>query len=174
MYKGYKTYRHYLNAKLNALAVEIIGQEDAKEFLRGEVLKYLSPRSEPYKIEGSGVKMLTDEQASRLFRSLIITCTGVKNKLKAAGQLTGSDQRMTLGQRKAIIRICKYEFRWSPEAAFSFILGIFPDKRKRISPWEIQHSKLGKLFTLISKKDADKIIKRLDMIKKRNLQNANT
>lgn len=75
---------------------------------------------------------------------------------------------MTDGQRKAIIRLSKYGFSWPPEAIFSFILYVVPEKRKRLSPWEIQNSKLQRLFGLLSKKDADRVIKRLDRIKKRN------
>ena len=82
--------------------------------------------------------------------------------------MTGTDGDMTQGQRKAIIKLTKYEFNWSPEATFSYILGIVPERRKRMSPWEIQNSKLQRLFGLLSKKDADRIIKRLDKMKKRN------
>lgn len=82
--------------------------------------------------------------------------------------ITGTDNDMTQGQRKAIIKLTKYDFKWSPEATFSYILGIVPDKRKRLSPWEIQNSKLQRLFGLLTKMDADRVIKRLDKIKKRN------
>ena len=80
----------------------------------------------------------------------------------------GNDDAMTDGQRKAIIRLAKYGFNWTPEATFSFILGVVPEKRKRLSPWEIQNSKLQRLFGILSKKDADRVIKKLDRIKKRN------
>jgi hypothetical protein len=90
------------------------------------------------------------------------------NDLKAA---IGLD-KMTLPQRNKIIAITKYNFKWSPEAAFSFIAEMFPDYRKRLSLWEIENSKINKLYALLNKKDADKIIKRLEQVEKRNKQAA--
>ncbi len=175
MYKGYQSYRHYLNSKLHGLSVRICG---GREVLDQEIYSILQRRSAKAGAQDSlhigastdsiSTTMLTDTEASDLYNRLISTCRKVQANLKASKQLTGTDGDMTQGQRKAIIKLTKYEFNWSPEATFSYILGIVPERRKRMSPWEIQNSKLQRLFGLLSKKDADRIIKRLDKMKKRN------
>ena len=116
--------------------------------------------------------MLTDAEANYLYNEMIRTLVKVQKNVSEAKTIVGEKDNsvMSVSQRKAIIKITKYEFSWSPEATFSFLLSVLPEKRKRLSSWEIQNSKLLKLFTLISPKDADKIIKRLDKIKKRNTE----
>lgn len=173
MYKGYKTYRHYINAKLHGLSIKICGD---RTVLDNEIINILNDRrlytyADVELPPVISTNLLTDGEASNLYRRLINTFRDVQNNVNSAKTIIGTRDEMTVGQRKAIIRIAKYEFRWSPEATFSFILSVFPEKRKRLSSWEIQNSKLLKLYTLISSKDADKIIKRLDQIKKRNLKN---
>jgi len=156
MYRGFKTYRHFLNYSLHALSAVICGDDtviDQELYLRN--LK--------------SVKELTDLEAKLLCRQLAEIAKKVTNNtnvLKAVIDLG----KMSLNQRKAIIKITKYNFNWTTEATFSFIAEMFPDYRKRLSTWEIQKSKLNKLYGLLNKKDADKIIKRLISIEKRNLK----
>lgn len=175
MYKGFQSYRHYLNAKLHGLSVRICG---GREVLDQEIYSILSHRSAKAGAQDSlhigastnsvSTTMLTDTEASDLYNRLLKVCKTVQANLKTSKMITGTDNDMTQGQRKAIIKLSKYDFKWSPEATFSYILGIVPDKRKRLSPWEIQNSKLQRLFGLLTKKDADRVIKRLDKMKKRN------
>ncbi len=75
---------------------------------------------------------------------------------------------MTLNQRKIIIKITKYEFQWQAAATFSFILQTIPSLRRRLSQYEIHKSKLSILYNILSKNEADKIIKKLISIQKRN------
>jgi hypothetical protein len=173
MYKGYYSYRGYLNAKLHAVSIKICGDTTV---LNDEIVKIVESRKEkladaPEIIEVS-TKSLTDKEAANLYHKLLSTLNSVSKNVTKAKDIIGSDDSMTVGQRKAMIKITKYDFHWSPEATFSFILQVLPAKRKRLSSWEIQNSKLLKLYTLISRKEADKIIKRLDKIIKRNKENA--
>lgn len=162
-YKGYKDYRAYLNAKLHALSINICGN---RQILDNEIEKILLMRPGINDLPKEwSTTMLTTEEAETIYRRLYRTLSNIKSKSTADPNL------MTLQQRKAIIKLTKYNFSWSVPATFSFILGILPEKRKRLNGWEIRKSKITRLFSLLSKKDADKIIKRLDMIKKRNLQN---
>lgn len=75
---------------------------------------------------------------------------------------------MSLPQRKAIIKITKYEFNWAPGATFSFILKVIPGCREKLTNYELKNSKLNILFNLLTSKQADTIIKRLIKIKERN------
>ncbi len=154
MYRGFKTYRHFLNYSLHALSAVICGDDTVID-------QELSLR----KI--ASVKELTDKDAKLLYRQLSEVAKKVSsntNELKSAIGLG----KMTDRQRAAIIKITKYNFGWSQEATFSFIAEMFPDYRKRMSAWEIENSKLNKLYGLLTMKDADKIIKRLISIEKRN------
>lgn len=172
MYRGYKTYRHFLNAKLHALAVQIVGESESKDYLRVNVEKIYAGKNQHCIInldhDSSGVRILTDTEAANLYKQLISICKIVKDNVKTSKVLIGADDSMTLKQRKAIIKIAKYGFKWSAEATFSFILSVVPARRKRLSGWEIKNSKLIKLYGILSSKDADKIIKRLEKIEKRN------
>ena len=168
MYKGYYSYRGYINAKLHALSIKICGDTS---MLESEIIKTIETREDKSGdkdfIEIS-TKSLTDKEAANMYHKLLTTLNSVSKNITSAKNIIGTNDSMTVAQRKAIIKITKYEFNWSPEATFSFILTVLPEKRKKLSSWEIQNSKLLKLYTLISRKDADKIIKRLDKIKKRN------
>lgn len=173
MYKGYASYRHYINAKLHALSIKICG---GREVLDESIYRIIKDRPAATAlwletVESTGqvsTTMLTDAEASNLYRELISTFRDVHKNISSAKEIIGTKDSITVSQRKAIIKIAKYEFHWSAEATFSFILTVLPEKRKKLSNWEIQNSKLLKLYTLICRKDADKIIKRLDKIKKRN------
>lgn len=175
MFKGFQSYRHYLNSKLHGLSIRICG---GREVLDEEIYKILSGREQRCGSQDSlgrsattqsvSTTMLTDGEANDLYNRLCKVAAKVSANIKASNQIIGTDHAMTDGQRRAIIRLSKYQFNWSPEATFSYILGIVPEKRKRLSTWEIQNSKLQRLFGLLTKKDADRVIKRLDKIKKRN------
>lgn len=156
MYRGYKTYRHYLNAKLHALSHVIGGDETV---LNGYLREF----------NCETVKDLSLNQARSIYKLMLELAKEFTANHKKLKELAGQGM-MTDGQRRAIIKICKYTFNWSQEATFSYILETCPEHRKRLSPWEIQHSKLGKLYGLLTAQEADKIIKRLDQIKKHNKQ----
>lgn len=167
MYKGFQSYRHYLNSKLHALSLRICG---SREVLDQEICNILGSRQEAghAPVDTVSTTMLTEEEAGELYQRLCKVASKVSANIKASRKIIGNDDAMTDGQRKALIKLTKYQLSWSAEATFSYILGIVPDKRKRLSPWEIQNSKLQRLFGLLTKKDADRVIKRLDKIKKRN------
>lgn len=158
MYRGFKTYRHYLNYQLHALSAVICGDDTVidDELARRGL---------------TSVKDLSLRDAQALVKDLTLVAKKVSNNVNQLKEAIGQG-RMTVSQRAAIIKIAKYIFNWSNEAIFSFILETFPDYRNKLSKWEIENSKLYKLFGLLSSKDADKIIKRLDAIKKRNAQSA--
>jgi len=154
MYRGFKTYRHFINAKLHALSAIICGDDTVLD----------------ENLSLAGLKSVTEldlEDARKLyfrFAELAKQSAQKTDEMKSAIGLG----KMNINQRKLIIRITKYKFRWSPQATFSFIAETFPDHRKRLSLWEIENSKLGKLYSLLSAKDADHLIKRLIQIEKRN------
>ena len=176
-YRGFKSRRHFINSKLHGLSVKICGDRTVLDESIYRIIKN-RPTDAALSldtIESTGqvsTTMLTDQEAAYLYNEMIRTLAKVQKNVSAAKTIVGFKDKsvMSVGQRKAIIKITKYEFNWSPEATFSFILTVVPEKRKRLTSWEIQNSKLLKLYTLISYKDADKIIKKLDQIIKRNKQ----
>ncbi|MBK9333869.1 MAG: hypothetical protein IPM96_16040 [Ignavibacteria bacterium] len=115
-----------------------------------------------FPLPAPSVTLLTIDEAKNIYDKLLRTLKELKSEDKS--------KVMSVGQRKAIIKITKYDFEWSPEATFSFILGVLPDRRNRMSVWEVQNSKLQKLYMIMSKADADKVIKRLDKIKKKEIR----
>lgn len=154
MYRGYKTYRHYLNAKLHALSTVICGDDTViDEELARRGLK--------------SVTELSPADAKLLHTQLTEVARKVSNNVNELKSIIGAG-RITDRQRAAIIKIARYKFNWSQEATFSYILESLPGYRKKLSSWEIENSKLNKLYSILTAKDADKIIKRLDMIQKRN------
>lgn len=170
-YRGYKSYRAFLNAKLHAISIKLCGD---RFVLDDEIAGILRARPLPVLPPVISTELLTDAEASRLYKRLLTTLASVGSRLQEAKRIAGDTSSMILtpAQRKAIIKLTKYDFRWSPEATFSFILSALPERRKRLSPWEIQNSKLNKLYSTMSRADADKVIKRLDQIKKRNKHNS--
>lgn len=154
MYRGFKTYRHWLNYSLHALSAVICGDDTVID----EMLEQNYYKS---------VKDLPNNTAESWYKQLkeVAKQTAPKHqKLKEAIGLGN----MSDGQRKLIIKLTKYEFNWKPEATFSYIAEMFPDYRKRLSLWEIENSKVNKLMALLTTKDADKVIKRLLQLQKRN------
>lgn len=149
MYKGYKTYRHYLNAKVHALSYLISGDKTIlEEELNSRGLKT--------------IKELSLQDIEILHKQL-------SEVIKNLGK-TYKKNKMSINQKRAIIKIARYDFGWSDDAIFSYILEMYPEKRKKLNNWEISKSKLSKLFTLLTLSEADKVIKRLDKIKQRNKQ----
>lgn len=152
MYQGYKSYRHFLNAKLHALSIIICGDDtviDVELAERGL----------------SSVKELSLKDAKFIYKQLYEIARQITGQKYEKGKMTGK-------QKSIIFKIAKYNFNWSDEAIFSYILDTFTHYRKRLSSWEIQNSKLNKLLRLLTIKDADKLIKRLIEIEKRNKENA--
>ena len=162
MFKGYKDYRSYLNAKLHALSIKICG---SRELLDTEIDRTILLRSGQgiFPLPAPSTTLLTIEEAENIYRKLFRTLNNLKKKSET------DPNKMTPAQRNAIIKLTKYEMNWSVQATFSFILGVIPERRKRLSSWEIANSKMLKLYSIMSKEDANKVIKRLDQIKKRNL-----
>jgi hypothetical protein len=154
MYRGYQTYRHFLNAKLHALSAIICGDDTVlREALRS------------YNV--ASVTALDHRQALELYRQLKEAAKQIAPKTDELKSAIGLG-KMTSAQRSLIIKLTKYKFKWSPEATFSYILTMFPEHRKRMSIWEVQNSQLGKLYSMLSSRDADRVIKRLLSIEKRN------
>lgn len=156
MYRGYATYRAFLNAKLHALSAVICGDDE----LIDSILADKNLKS---------VKELSTRDASELYQFLLSEAKRRQPNADQVNSILGKG-RMTDNQRNLIIKVTKYNFHWSPEATFSYIVEMFPDYRKRLSLWEVQNSKLGKLFSLLTAQDADRVIKRLLAIEKRNSQ----
>ena len=177
-YRGYKTRRHFLNAKLHALSEVICG---SRTVLDEEIQKIILRRSIPpfshthtqYTLKPPGgvitTKMLTDKEAKEIYKKLLpISKQVMANRIKTQ-ELLGFSNKMTDMQRRALIKISKYKLSWKPEALFSYICETFPELRKKMSIWEIKNSKLYKLYSIMSKQQASKIIKRLDKIQKRDI-----
>jgi len=158
MYRGFKTYRHFLNYKLHALSAIICGDDyviDGELAARGL----------------SSVKELSNPEAKELVEKFTATAKRVSNNVDGLKAAIG-EGKITDRQRAAIIKVGKYILNWSNESIFSYILDTCPAHRKRLSLWEVRNSKLNKLLGLLSSKDADAVIKRLDQIQKRDAENA--
>ncbi|HPI38896.1 MAG TPA: hypothetical protein PK397_13225 [Ignavibacteriaceae bacterium] len=158
MYRGFKTYRHFLNAKLHALSIVICGDNtviDAELQRRGL----------------ASVIDLSLKDAKLLYKELSYVAKKTSYSKQVLNDAIGLG-KITKKQRNIILKITRYNFRWTDEAIFSFIAEMFPNARKRLSIWEVQNSKLYKLINILDSKDADKIIKRLLGIEKRNKNNA--
>lgn len=154
MHRGFKTYRHWLNYSLHALSAVICGDDKVIDEML-EQNHYKSVCDLPLDVARSWYKQLK-EVAKQVAPK--------HDKLKETIGLG----KMSDGQRKLIIKLTKYTFNWSDEAAFSYLAEMFPDYRKRLSLWEIENSKINKLMALLTTKDADKVIKRLLQLQKRN------
>lgn len=169
MYRGYKTYRGYLNAKLHGLSIVISG---SSELLKYEVCEIIKARentdsldqSKPDLIELS-VKLLTDKEAVTLYNKLINVANDIEKNSRKAKQILKLNDGMTDGQMKAIISICKYKLKWKPESTFKYLTKTIPEIKDRIKPGS---TNLKLLFANIKKSEANTIIKRLDMMIKKN------
>lgn len=162
MYKGYKTYRSYINAKLHGLTIVICGD---RSVLDNEISQILKKRNPPTLKAAISTTVLTDREATDLYNKLIgVAKQQERNKIKAK-QIVNSEDIMTDGQRKAIISICRYQFNWKAESTFNYILKTIPELSSRVKFKDVN---LELLYANITKSEADKIIKRLDMIKRKN------
>lgn len=175
MYKGFITERAFYNSKIHALAIIIAGLPASEEFLRNEVWKVANKRKQPFglfagvEVPVKRVSELTDLEARQLYYDLLTTCRKVKANVKTTNAILGlQGNQMSDEQRKKLIKITKYNFKWSAEVTFSKIVEICPELGKRLTPWQIKNTKLLPLFNLMNKKQADKIIKRLEKIEERN------
>lgn len=176
-YRGYISERAFYNAKCHALSEIICG---SREVMEQEIVKAVAQRKNPLfeNVPSSSsdgkisVTQLTDMEAKNLYRKLSGVASQLRKNQQAANEIIGVSDAMTVDQRKAIIRIASFGFKWQIPATFSFILEAIPRLRKKLSSWEIENSKIKKLYGLMTKKDADLIIKKLDQIKKRNKQNS--
>ena len=171
--KTFKSRRAFVNSQLHVLSSRIAGDDSVL-------------RSSLAELGVSSCKELTDQQAQQLLEKLEQLdnelSRGVeylKGKANINAQNTSTDSwtgrnpernlnPMTMAQRNTIIKITRYTFNWSPEATFSFIVENCPLLRDRLSSWEIKHSKLVKLYRLMTNAHADFIIKKLDKIQERN------
>ena len=159
--------RKLLNAKLHALSSVICSSDEVLRSVTG----------------GRSVKELTDDEAQKAhndlkafvvkqnrFKKSVLKDTGVTEP-NTHQPTTNNGQSMSDGQRRAIIKITKYIFHWSPEATFSYILETCPPLRSRLNNFEIKKSSLTKLFSIMSRQDAHKVIRRLDKIQNANHKN---
>lgn len=177
-YRGYKDKRSYHNAKIHAMA-HIVYSEGAKECLSNAVKTIVSDRPFKEKIlqpsksnEGWSISSLTDREAEELYNDLLAVCKRVKANMKQTKQILDyKDGMMTDRQRRKLIRITRYKFRWGAEVTFSKIVEYCPELTKKLTTWQIKQTKLFPLFNLITNEQADKIIKRLEKIEERNKDN---
>ena len=171
MYKRFKSYRHFLNSRLHAYSYMICGDNS---ILHNEVWNIIISRKNELPLINSqkpdSVTNLTDDEAKILYQTLRTITQKVYKNMYQINQIIGG--KMTQKQKNCIIKICKYKFNWTTEATFSYILETLPHKRKRLTPFEIQKCKLGRLYDIMGREDADKVIKRLDKIKERNEKSA--
>lgn len=176
MYKGFKDKRAYHNKKIYALAIVISGEDNARDFIEGEVLRVLESRTgtSPMFTDDvkPSIKSLTDNEASMMYNRLIESARAIKTNQKKVDELFGTGSGMTDAQRKKIIKVARWEFKWDIQVTFSKIIEILPELRKRLTPWEIQNCKMVALYGAMNKKQADKVIKVLSAIEKRNLERA--
>lgn len=186
MYKGYKSERAFYNAKIHALACTI-NAETADLILKDNITKIILSR--PFKQAGlftdfrapgtdrsdSGswrVTNLTDGEARGLYFQLLKDCKNVKANMKTSNMILGiQGSEMNDAQRKRIIKLAKYNFGWTVEVTFSKILEFCPELAKRLTPWQIQNTKIQPLYNLMSKIQANRVIKRLEKIERRNHEN---
>lgn len=184
MYKGYKSERAFYNAKIHALACTI-NAETADIILKDNITKIIGSRPQAGLFtdfrapetdrSNSGswrVTNLTDGEARGLYYQLLKDCKNVKANLKASNMILGIQGiEMSDSQRKRIIKLAKYNFGWTVEVTFSKILEFCPELAKRLTPWQIQNTKIQPLYSLMSKVQANRVIKRLEKIERRNKEN---
>jgi len=148
--------RKQINSALHVVSIKMCGDDTA---LRGMLSKY-------------GVQstlQLTDEQAAKCLLELedIYRKTLSTNK-KVSEIIDPDSKQMTRRQRAMLIKLTRYKYNWKKEATFAYILETCPDLRNMLTNFEIKKSKLHVLFSLMSKRDADMVLKRLTAIERRN------
>jgi len=154
MYRNYKSYRHFLNAKLHALSVVISGDDTVLEAELGLMGK-------------DSVKDLTDAEAKQLYKDFIEVAKKTSANLDKVKAIIGQN-RSTQAQNKAIIKICRYNLGWKDESICGYILETIPELRKKMLEYEIKKHKVYRFLNALNVKQADRVIKRLDQIQRRN------
>ena len=154
MYRNYKSYRHFLNAKLHALSVVISGDDTVLEAELGLMGK-------------DSVKDLTDAEAKQLYKDFIEVAKKNSANLDKVKAIIGQN-RSTQAQNKAIIKICRYNLGWKDESICGYILETIPELRKKMLEYEIKKHKVYRFLNALNVKQADRVIKRLDRIQRRN------
>lgn len=148
--------RKQINSALHVVSIKICGDDTA---LRGMLTKY-------------GVQstlQLTDEQAAKCLIELEDLYRKTLNTSKKVNEIIDPESKqMTTKQRAMLIRLTRYKYNWKKEATFAYILETCPELRNMLTSFEIKKSKLHILFSLMSKRDADSVLKRLIAIEKRN------
>ena len=172
MYKGYKTYRGYINAKLHALSFLICG---SREVLDTEICRILKSRTSPDHLDDNkpvlielSSKLLTDSEATDLYHKLIRTADAIKKNEVKANEILGINDIITDKQRKAIISLCQYKLKWNPSGTFGYLMKTIPELKGRMTGLQYKNCDLKKMYSVISKSEADTIIKRLDKIIEHN------
>ena len=168
-YKNFKDIRSYHNAKIHALAINIAGEENERVLIQAEC--------EQTGIENfDGVSKLTDAQAEFLYKRLVQVSRSLREKMNEVKKVRtdptqplpdGTSPSMTPGQRRTIIKLTRYVFNWSVEYSFSKIVETVPALRQKLTGWELNNSRIGRLYSVMTKADADKVIKRLTKIEKK-------
>lgn len=179
-----------INQKIVGLAVRIAGTFK-DELLTSEWYELMKDRIQGKEqiIEFPGVSKLDDETATKLYYRLIeLNKTAVsktKQLIKNAGideaEALSEEQRaekiqkalytsspMTMKQRSALIKLLRYTLGWTIEAGFSYVIETCPELRRSLTGWELHHSRITKLYSLMTQAQADKVIKRLDKIVEKN------
>ena len=184
-YKGFKSERAFYNAKCHALTVLIVGEEHAEDCLHNEVERVINNRFNAIKSPSPpdlpaftekvvtkcgqvSIKDLTDDEARRMYFMLLKSVKGVKENEKAVNRILKNSNDMSEDQRRKIIRLTKYKFNWKVGTTFAKILEYVPRLRKRLTPFDIQNTKILALFSQLKKNEADKVIKRLEKIEMQN------
>lgn len=169
MYKGYKDIRSFYNAKIHALAINIAGAENERVLIQTECEQSGFGNFD-------GVSKLTDSQAESLYKRLTQVIRSLRENMNEAKKVRtvqfqpspdSSSPSMTLSQRRTIIKLTRYVFEWTIEYTFSKIIETVPALRQKLTGWELNNSRIGRLYSVMSKADADKVIKRLSKIEKK-------
>jgi len=175
MYRGYKSKRAYLNAKIHGLSHKIYedsAEEHLAELIGDIIAKRPKSSVDLFNETPCGVSLLTESEARSLYFELVDSLKRLKANTKATNSLLGiKTSAMTDEQRRKIIKITRYVFGWSIEVTFSKIIEFCPELAKRLTPWQIKQTKIVPLYNLLSVKQANSIIKRLEKIERRNKAN---
>src|SRR5690606_6438112 len=112
------------------------------------------------------VKALLDSEAQELYDFMLPEAKAINKNLETAEDLTNPLRQGDLSddQRKAIISIARNKLKWKPQGTFNFILRTIPELRDYLSPQIIKGTRLNPLYNVMSKKQGDKIIKRMEKI----------
>lgn len=168
-YKNFKDIRSFHNAKIHALAINIAGAENERVLIQTECEQSGFGNFD-------GVSKLTDAQAESLYKRLSQVSRSLRENMNEVKKVRAvpnqplpddSNPSMTIGQRRTIIKLTRYVFKWTVEYSFSKIIETVPALRQKLTGWELNNSRIGRLYSIMTKSDADKVIKRLTKIEKK-------